>query len=74
MYKHKHETAKQKIINSRAEFPLKMYHAVSRNKCLKVCQCPEISQNHLKTCQIDIKNLIHQKRPKIPNFIWPLKK
>ena len=28
---HKHETAKQKIINSRAEFPMKTYHSVSRN-------------------------------------------
>jgi len=28
---YKHETAKQKIIDSRAEFPMKIYHAVSRN-------------------------------------------
>jgi len=28
---YKHETAKQKIINSLAEFPTKIYHSVSRN-------------------------------------------
>jgi len=28
---YKHETAKQKIINSRAEFPMKIHHSVSRN-------------------------------------------
>jgi len=27
----KHETAQQKIINSRAEFPIKTYHSVFRN-------------------------------------------
>jgi len=26
-----HDTAKQKIINSRAEFPTKIYHSVSKN-------------------------------------------
>jgi len=31
----KHETAKQKIINSRAEFPLKIHHSVSRNSVWK---------------------------------------
>jgi len=28
---YKHVIAKQKIINSRAEFPLRIYHSVSRN-------------------------------------------
>jgi len=28
---YKHETAKQKIISSRAEFPMKIYHSVTRN-------------------------------------------
>jgi len=28
---YKHETAKQKIRNSRAEFPMKIYHVVFRN-------------------------------------------
>jgi len=28
---YKHATAKRKIIDSRAEFPMKIYHAVSRN-------------------------------------------
>jgi len=27
----KHVIAKQKIINSRAEYPMKIYHSVSRN-------------------------------------------
>ena len=33
----KHETAKQKIINFRAEweFPIKIYHSVSRNSVYK---------------------------------------
>ena len=30
-----HETAKQKIINSRADFPMKIYHSVSRSSVLK---------------------------------------
>jgi len=28
---YKHVIAKQKIVNSRAEFPMKMYNSVSRN-------------------------------------------
>jgi len=28
---YKHETTKQKIVNSRAEFPMKIYHSMSRN-------------------------------------------
>jgi len=28
---YKHETAKQKIINSRPEFPMKIYNSVSRS-------------------------------------------
>jgi len=35
---------------------------------LEICQCPEKKPNHRKTCQIDRKNLICQKKP---NFIWP---
>ena len=28
---YKHKTARQKIINCRAELPMKIYHSVSRN-------------------------------------------
>jgi len=48
-----HETAKQKIINSRAEFPIKIYHSVSTN-CREICPEPKIWQNHLYICQIGI--------------------
>jgi len=34
-------------------------------------QCPEICENHLKTYQIDINNIIRQKRPKKAKFHWP---
>ena len=45
----KHETAKQKIRNYCAEFPVKIYHSVSRlqKQCLEIGQCSETRQNHL---------------------------
>jgi len=39
-------------------------------QCLEICQCPETYQNHLKICQIDIKNLSGQNKPP---FIWLFK-
>jgi len=43
---YKHVIAKQKIINSRAEFPMKIYHCVQK-QCLEIWQCPETCQNHV---------------------------
>jgi len=63
---YKHETAKQEFQFS-CSFHLKCIilcpEIVSRN-----LPVPEISQIHLKTYQIDIKNLIRQK---MRNFIRP---
>jgi len=58
-------------MNSRAEFPIKVYHSSAQKQCLEIFQCPEIYQNHFLICHIDIKNLIDQKRPKKAKFHSP---
>jgi len=65
---YKRETAKQKIINSRAEFPMKIYHSVSRNSVLKSASPQKSAKIILKPAKSTYKNLIRQKRPKKGKF------
>jgi len=53
-----HDTTKQKIVNSRAEFPIKMYDSVSKNSVQKSARARNLPKPSLnlpvpEICQIN---------------------